>query len=397
MERESNSQATSSEISTRLRQLPSVDALLNSAGGEELIERYGRDLTLEGLRRALDFARYAIAKESQQQFEIVDLVASADRWIKDLISPTLRPVVNATGVIIHTNLGRAPLSEATRRAMEAAARGYTNLEYDLESGGRGTRYRHAEDMLLRHFKVHSLKGFGCENAPLGLRAAGAVLYYVNTELRRNLAHVRRIQVKNPDDYLLLDETTVMNLELIAPLNPARQGPKATLLKVLDSTRTAMGARMLRDWIVRPLSNLAAINARLDAVEAFTTNRMLLNDVRNVLGDLRDLERMMSRLGSGGGNARDLRAVGESLDQLPALKELLASGKKFQGLEKSIELLPNLGKMIDEAIDDEPAVSTKEGGMIRKGFSADLDELRARASSGWPSFRWRSRSGPALSR
>ena len=93
----------------------------------------------------------------------------------------------------------------------------------------------AEDVLLRHFKVHSLKGFGCENSPLGLRAAGAVLYYVNTGLRRNLAHVRRIQVKNPDDYLLLDETTIMNLELIAPLNPARQGPKSTLLSVLDTT------------------------------------------------------------------------------------------------------------------------------------------------------------------
>ena len=240
----------------------------------------------------------------------------------------------------------------------------------------------AEDVLLRHFKVHSLKGFGCENAPLGLRAAGAVLYYVNTELRRNLAHVRRIQLKNPNDYLLLDETTVMNLELIAPLNPARQGPKSTLLSVLDSTRTAMGARMLRDWIVRPLRELSAINARHDAVEAFTTNRMLLNDVREVLGDMRDMERIMSRLGSGGGNARDLRAVGESLKQLPKLKGLLCrNAVAFQCLEKSITELPNLGKIIDEAIDDEPAISIKEGGMIRTGYSADLDELRDAGSKG----------------
>ena len=239
----------------------------------------------------------------------------------------------------------------------------------------------AEDVLLRHFKVSSLKGFGCENAPLGLRAAGAVLYYVNTELRRNLAHVRRIQLKNPDDYLLLDETTAMNLELIAPLNSARQGPKSTLLSVLDSTRTAMGARLLREWIVRPLRELSAINARHDAVEAFTTRRPLLNEIRDVLGDMRDLERIMSRLGSGGGNARDLRAVGESLDQLPRLKTLLAEKKNFQGLEKSIQLLPTLGKMIDEAIDDEPAVSIKEGGMIRAGHSAELDELRHAGAKG----------------
>ena len=240
----------------------------------------------------------------------------------------------------------------------------------------------AADTLLRHFKVHSLKGFGCENAPLGLRAAGAVLHYVSTELRRNLAHVRRIQLKNPEDYLLLDETTVMNLELIAPLNPARQGPKSTLLSVLDSTRTAMGARMLREWIVRPLRELSAINARHDAVEAFTTNRMLLNDVRDVLGNMRDLERIMSRLGSGGGNARDLRAVGESLDQLPQLKELLCrNAVAFQTLEKSIEILPGLGKIIDEAITDEPAVSTREGGMIRAGYSAELDELRNAGAKG----------------
>ena len=269
-----------------------------------------------------------------------------------------------------------------------------------------------EDVLLRHFKVHSLKGFGCENSPLGLRAAGAVLYYVSTELRRNLAHVRRIQVKNPDDYLLLDETTVMNLELVAPLNPARQGPKSTLLSVLDTTKTAMGARLLRDWIVRPLSDLSSINARLDAVEAFTTDRTLLAQVRELLGEMRDLERIMSRLGSGGGNARDLRAVGESLDQLPKLKELLTEPfvgltsciqepvkmqtentrsrireacptmkHPFQTLEKLIEILPTLGKAIDEAIDDEPAVSTKEGGMIRRGFSADLDELRDAAGKG----------------
>jgi len=249
-------------------------------------------------------------------------------------------------------------------------------------------FDHAEDILLRHFNIHSLKSFGCEKAPLGLRAAGAVLSYVSTELRRNLGHVRRLQVKNSDDYLLLDETTVMNLELIAPLNPARGGPKATLLHVIDSTRTAMGARMLREWIVRPLGDLASIHARHDGVEAFTTQRTLLNEVREVLGELRDLERIMSRFGSGGGNARDLRAVGESLDQLPKLKELLTRNEKIQSLEtcaaatgQSIQLLPNLGKRIDEAIDDEPTVSIKEGGMIRKGFSTELDELRNAAGKG----------------
>lgn len=146
---EPDPQMASSDISSRLRQLPSVDALLNSAGGEDLIVRYGRELTLEALRRALDSARYAIAEGSQQPLEIIDLIASADSWLKDLIAPTLRPVVNATGVIIHTNLGRAPASSAAIAAIMATAKGYSTLEYDLESGQRGSRAIHTEKLLTR--------------------------------------------------------------------------------------------------------------------------------------------------------------------------------------------------------------------------------------------------------
>ncbi len=239
----------------------------------------------------------------------------------------------------------------------------------------------AEETLLRHFNVHSLKGFGCDGAPRGLRAAGAILHYVQTELHRTLTHVRRIQVKNPDDYMLLDEATVTNLELVTPLGAARTGPAATLLAVLDATRTAMGARLLREWIVRPLRNLNAIRARHSAVQAFVDNRPLLNDVRGLLGSLRDLERILSRLGSGGGNARDLRAVGDSLAGLPALKKRLAEQAPFRDLEQSIEPLPTLGKRIEEAIDDEPPVTVREGGMIRRGWSAELDALREAGASG----------------
>lgn len=149
MNTEPDSQISSSDISFRLRQLPSVDALLNSSGGEELIVRFGRELTLEALRRALDLSRYAIAEGRQQQIEIVDLIASADSWLKELIAPTLRPVVNATGVVIHTNLGRAPASSAAIAAIMATAKGYSTLEYDLESGQRGSRTIHAEKLITR--------------------------------------------------------------------------------------------------------------------------------------------------------------------------------------------------------------------------------------------------------
>jgi DNA mismatch repair protein MutS len=239
----------------------------------------------------------------------------------------------------------------------------------------------AQETLLRQFQVHSLKGFGCDEARLGVRAAGATLYYVQNVLRRNLAHVRRIQLRNPEEFLLLDETTAMNLELVTPLNPARQGPKSTLLSVLDTTRTSMGARLLREWILRPLRDRAAINARLDVVEAFTADHPRLAQIREQLGGIRDMERILSRLGSGGGNARDLRAVGESLGRLPELKKRLADIPRFQALNAVLTELPELVDHLHEALDDEPAASIKEGGMIRRGFSSALDELRDAAGQG----------------
>ncbi|MEN7974135.1 MAG: DNA mismatch repair protein MutS, partial [Verrucomicrobiota bacterium] len=158
----------------------------------------------------------------------------------------------------------------------------------------------ANDFLLRHFDVHSLEGFGCSAMSAGLGAAGAVLYYVKTELRRNLSHVRNIRVKNPSDYMLVDETTATNLELTAPINSNRAAYKATLLNVLDSTSTAMGGRLLREWLLRPLNNLDQINARHDAVDLLVNNQTYLRSLRDVLGDIKDVERLISRIGSTSG-------------------------------------------------------------------------------------------------
>ncbi|MCK4563779.1 MAG: DNA mismatch repair protein MutS, partial [Verrucomicrobia bacterium] len=148
----------------------------------------------------------------------------------------------------------------------------------------------ANDFLLRHFDVHSLEGFGCTAMSAGLGAAGGMLYYVKTELRRNLSHVRNIRVKNPSDYMLMDETTATNLELVTPIN-TRAAYKATLLNVLDSTCTAMGGRLLREWLLRPLNNLVQIQARHDAVELLVNNQTYLRSLRDVLGDIKDVERL----------------------------------------------------------------------------------------------------------
>ncbi|QBG47068.1 DNA mismatch repair protein MutS [Verrucomicrobia bacterium S94] len=240
----------------------------------------------------------------------------------------------------------------------------------------------ANDILLRHFDVHSLEGFGCSGMSAALGAAGAVLYYCKTELRRNLDHVRSIRVKNPADYMLLDETTVTNLELVAPINSNRQAYKATLLNVLDSTCTAMGGRLLREWVLRPLNNLKQINARHDAVELMVNNQTYLRSLRDVLSDIKDVERLISRIGSTSGNPRDVRAMGVSLQQMPLVKSLLLNkGTMLETLGEQITTLPEVVALIESAIVDEPPTTLKDGGVIREGYHPELDELRDAATQG----------------
>ncbi len=239
----------------------------------------------------------------------------------------------------------------------------------------------ANDFLLRHFDVHSLEGFGCTAMSAGLGAAGAMLYYVKTELRRNLSHVRKIRVKNPSDYMLMDETTATNLELVAPIN-TRAAYKATLLNVLDSTCTAMGGRLLREWLLRPLNNLEQINARHDAVDLLVHHQTYLRSLRDVLDDIKDMERLISRIGSTSSNPRDVRAMCVSLQQMPLVKSLLSGkGTMLESLGGEITSLPELVALIDASIADEPPINLKDGGVIRPGYHAELDELRAAATQG----------------
>ncbi len=240
----------------------------------------------------------------------------------------------------------------------------------------------ANDFLLRHFAIHSLEGFGCAGMRAALGAAGAVLYYVKTGLRRNLDHVRTLRVKNPADYMLLDETTATNLELVAPIHSNRTAQKATLLHVLDATCTAMGGRLLREWLLRPLNNLAQIDERLDAVELMVKNQSYLRSLRDILGGIKDIERLVSRIGSTSGNPRDVRAMGLSLEQMPMVKALLhGKGTMLATLGARVEALPGLVARIDESLVDEPPLTLKDGGVIRPGHHAELDELRAAATQG----------------
>jgi DNA mismatch repair protein MutS len=242
-------------------------------------------------------------------------------------------------------------------------------------------YEAAHDTLNRHFRVHSLAGYGCEDRTALVGSAGAILHYVKESLRRQVGHVRGLRVRAGSEYLLLDEATCSNLDLV----PGRgKETAATVLGVLDVTKTPMGGRVLREWLLRPLGSLDAIVRRQEAVAAFCQDRLVLRDLADTLGGVRDVERLIARLCGGGGNARDLASVAESLDCVPGLRMLVeqpASSVALRELAGRLTPLPDLVALIRKAIVDEPPVAVKEGGLIRAGYDPELDLLRAAASEG----------------
>ncbi len=234
----------------------------------------------------------------------------------------------------------------------------------------------AAAMLQSHFGVHSLDGFGCAGMTEGIRAAGGLLHYVAEGMRRDTSHLSRLRPWHPDGFVTLDATTQENLELVATRSP--QG--VTLLKALDRTRTPMGARRLRQWLLHPLRDAEAIRRRQDLISAFLAAPLTLAAVRDSLGVVRDMERAASRLSLASGNARDLQALQTSLAMLPALRTHLTA----PGLEEAAQDLaefPALTSLLAAALEDEPPATTREGGMIRPGFDAGLDEIRQAAAEG----------------
>ena len=203
-----------------------------------------------------------------------------------------------------------------------------------------------------------------------------MLCYLHNTIKADLTHINILTRIAKEEYMNLDVTAIRNLELVRNM---RDGSKrGTLLDVMDFTVTAMGARKLREWIECPLLNLASITARQDAVEEFVNNHQLRTDLRAALKDIFDLERIVSRIEVGSANARDLVALRTSLGALPQLKQLLhgLNSKLLQQLTADICLHAEIFNKLLQAVVDEPPFSVREGGMIRRGFDIELDELYA---------------------
>jgi len=238
----------------------------------------------------------------------------------------------------------------------------------------------ARETLERHFGVHSLDGYGCAGREAMVRATGAVLRYVRDDLRRPVGHIASLRTGNPEDYLVLDETTRANLDLVP--RPG-QDAMVTLLGVLDCTKTAMGGRALRNWLLQPLTNVEQIRGRQDAIGALMDDRALLGDVGEALSVVRDLERLIARIASGSTNAREVVAVAQSLGAVPRIRELLdgASAPLFRELASRVHELPELVDLVERAVADSPPALLRDGGVIRDGYDAALDELRDAATQG----------------
>jgi len=242
----------------------------------------------------------------------------------------------------------------------------------------------SQTSLCDHFKVQSLRGFGCDEMPAAISAAGAILHYLSYQLRRSCEHIRHLAVRNGGDHVIIDASSQRNLDLV----DSPTGRQHSLLGALDRTATPMGARKLRDWILHPLHDLALLTSRQDLIEAFLAEPFLMGQCREQLKGIRDIERTTSRLSQNSGNARDLMSLLTSLLQIPNLRSHLealneqAPEDEFQiKLLKDLHQFPELTALLESALIDEPSAGTKDGGIIKDGFNTELDELRSASSSG----------------
>ena len=238
------------------------------------------------------------------------------------------------------------------------------------------QYARARERLTSQFQTLSLEGFGCENMKAGVGAAGALISYVRETQKQEVTHFTGIETYSLDDYLLLDDLSCRNLELVKNLRTGtRQG---TLLGAIDQTVTAMGGRLLTQWLRYPLMNVLDIRARLDAVQEAKENIRSSRDIRGHLKSVYDLERIGSKIVMGYANARDLVALRNSLGKLPKLLELLAKFEadlfRWNADAEDATALNDLAKLIEAAIREDAPLTIREGGIICQGYNSELDEL-----------------------
>ncbi|MEH2468438.1 DNA mismatch repair protein MutS [Nostoc sp.] len=234
----------------------------------------------------------------------------------------------------------------------------------------------ARPRLLQKFKVRSLEGLGCDHLPLAVRAAGGLLEYLEDTQKENPVSLQKLRTYTDKDYLIVDNQTRRNLEITQTV---RDGTfHGSLLWALDRTSTAMGGRALRRWLLQPLLDIKGIRARLDTIQELMENTPLRQDLRQLLRQIYDLERLTGRAGSGTANARDLVALADSLSRLPELSHLVTEARSpfLKALQKVPSVLEELAQKLHVHLVESPPILIKEGGLIRPSVNSLLDERKA---------------------
>jgi DNA mismatch repair protein MutS len=238
----------------------------------------------------------------------------------------------------------------------------------------------ARSCLLEQFRTKSLDGFGLEQRPLAVRAGGALVRYLRDTQKADLAHVRTASFRQTSDTLLVDPVTLRHLEVVESATGGRAG---SLLDEIDRTVTAMGGRLLRQWLLRPLLSLERVRDRLDAVEDFAFKTTERGRFRDTLKSVQDLERLVARTALGSAGPRDLVALKQSLGAVPRVRILQGDMQSplVRSLAAELDDVPEVRTAIEAALTDEPQALARDGGYVREGFDTALDELRHISRSG----------------
>jgi len=241
-------------------------------------------------------------------------------------------------------------------------------------------YDRARDYIVKYFEIGSIESFGLKEYVNGVKAAAAIISFLNKTQKTSLKQVRSIRVCDTESYLDMDFYTRRNLELTATMREGKR--EGSLLSILDSCRTSMGRRMLRKWIEQPLKQKIQIESRLDGVEELKENLIIRDEIKTMLDGIYDLERLAGKLGSGIANPRDLLAIKNSIRSLKIMQN------KMQDLHSNIlqeiaamDTLEDLYELIDCSIDDEAGISIKEGNIIKIGYNSEIDELKSFSEKG----------------
>jgi DNA mismatch repair protein MutS len=233
----------------------------------------------------------------------------------------------------------------------------------------------ARNVLMEHFGVQSLEGFGCDGKPLAIGAAGAIISYLREVQKGPISQISSLSTYHLENFMVLDPATQRNLDLVVS---SRDGSRnGTLLELLDRTMTPMGKRTLKDWILRPLVEVHAIRERLDAVEELVSDMEMRSEVRTALKGIHDLERLSSRVGCGSGGPKDMinlkKSIGQIQNIISALKE--SKSKLLSRIVEDMDPLTDLFEEIDSAIEDKPMAVLGDGELIKRGYDEELDMLR----------------------